>query len=155
MSFTNLDGQINIQKVGAGEIQANGGNVILSTTDFENTATATKVLAGRFASVTAAGKLVKGAGNGTLAGVVVRETTNSLEVNPDGSFDAASNIISFLRSGLITVDASTNEVAPAQFTKVKVKDSDGTATTATTNSSDTNAEFIEEIKPQVWLIRLV
>ncbi len=156
MSFTNLNGQINIQKVGAGEIQPNGGNVILSTTNFENTDATSRVLAGRFASIEA-GKLTLGNANtngNTIAGVIVRETTNSLEVNPDSSFDAATNIISYIRSGLITVDAADNTV-PAAFTKLYAVDADGKASATAASNTATNAEFIEEIKSKVWLVRLV
>ncbi len=154
MAFENLNGRINLPKVGGGEIQ---GRVIkIGTTNFENTNSSTRVLSGRFASVNAAGKLTKGvASNNTVAGVVMREITNSMEVSVDGEFDASTNHINYVRSGLITVDASDN-TAPAPFTKVKAKDSDGTATvTGTTGTTETNAEFIQEVKPQVWLIRLI
>ncbi len=61
-----------------------------------------------------------------------------------------------ISSRLLSANASTNEAAPSPFSKVKVKDSDGTATvTGTTGTSETNAEFIQEVKPQVWLIRLI
>ncbi len=155
MAFENLNGRINLPKVGGGEIQ---GRVIkIGTTNFENTNSSTKVLSGRFASVNSDGKLTKGKATGnTVAGVVMREITNSMEVSVDGEFDASTNHINYVRSGLITVDASTNEAAPSPFSKVKVKDSDGTATvTGTTGTSETNAEFIQEVKPQVWLIRLI
>lgn len=89
---------------------------------------------------------------GTLAGVVMRDITGSLDVGSDDAVHERTVTVSFIRSGVCSVDVLTGNT-PAFGGKVYT-DTDGKATTDNTKTL-TNGEFIREIKTDVWLIRLI
>lgn len=137
-----------IENVGAGE-RYGIGNVELNTTVFED-----EIIVGRFAKLDS-GSIDKLDGSATpeIAGVVIRNVAASLE---DGdTVDAAIyNQIDYMRSGLVTVKVKTGET-PALLERVYVSNdgdaNDGLAT-ATNTDVAVNAEFIKEMKTDVWLI---
>ncbi len=141
-------GQSDPSQVGGGERFGNN-NTILSHSTFED-----DLIIGRFAKLDA-GSIDNFDGSATpvVAGVVLRNVTNPIE---DGStidsdlFDK----IDFIRLGLVTVDVKTGET-PTMLDRVFISNdgdaNDGLAT-ATNTDIDANAEFIMEIKTDVWLI---
>ncbi len=143
--------RINVGAVGSGE-SVGSINTILSTTTFED---AIKV--GRFAKLdTGSLDNIDASAIPVVAGIVLRSAANALE--SDGTYDAAyTNIVEFLRDGLATVEVVTGD-APAMFGPVfihNLADADaGKATTADTLDTEAStAEFIQEVKTDVWLVR--
>ncbi len=145
-SFTN-----DIVAVGSGEIYGNAG-IKLSATNFED-----GLIIGRFAKYdTGSIDNFDGSATPTIAGVVMRKVSRAIE---DASTVDATlySQVEYLREGLITVDVKAGET-PTKFGRVYVSNAgdanDGLAT-ATDTDVAAAAEFIEEIKENVWLINLV
>lgn len=140
-------------KVGAGERFDPKADTVLSASTFEN-----GLAVGRFAKLDA-GSIdnIDSSASPVVAGVVLRKASNPIE---DAS-TIDSNLfgqVEYLRAGLVTVDVVAADT-PAQFDSVFVKNTNdadaGKATTvddATTEAA--NAEFIQEVKANVWLVRL-
>ncbi|MCK5604894.1 hypothetical protein KAR91_23590 [Candidatus Pacearchaeota archaeon] len=94
-----------------------------------------------------------GSATPVVVGVVQRNVPDAVE--NDGVLDADTNTkIQYIRQGFVTVDVKTGET-PALFGRVYASNAgdanDGLAT-ATNTDIDVNAEFIKEIKTDVWLI---
>jgi hypothetical protein len=142
MAF-NANDKIKPANVGSGEIWHDG--FITHTSKFD-----ANIKTGKFASLVA-GVLTTGTG-GTLAGVVVRKITGSLEVAEEDDVHERVTEVEFMRAGGISVDVKTGD-SPAFGGKVYV-DTDGRATTDNSKPLS-NAEFIREIAGDVWLIRLI
>lgn len=142
MPFSSSAGLINIGKVGAGEVW--NKTQTLATYDFDE-----DIKTGLFASFTTAGVLDNGV-TGTLAGVVARKIEN--EITSDNTLSDVTSTVRYVRNGYITVTTKAG-VTPAFGSKVYT----GTSGEADTDSgaTATNAEFIEKIDTNVWLIRLV
>ncbi|MBL1319584.1 MAG: hypothetical protein JKY80_02120 [Mariprofundaceae bacterium] len=144
-------GQLNDpQVIGAGE-RYGAVQVILSAIVFENL-----LKVGRFAKL-AAGSIdnMDGIAAPVIAGVVLR--------NPAAPVESGATIdntiysqMDYMREGLATVDVKAGQT-PVQFGAVYASNAgdanDGLAT-ATGTDIATGAEFIQEIKPNVWLVRL-
>jgi len=139
-----------IAAVGSGE-RYGKSNVELSSTVFED-----GLIIGRFAKLdTGSIDLLDGSATPSLAGVVLRSVSGDLESGE--AIDAAIyDQIDYIRSGLCTVAVKTGE-SPAVLGRVYVSNdggaNDGLAT-ATNTDVAVNAEFIQEIKTDVWLIYL-
>lgn len=134
------------QKVAGGE-RFGTANVVLSATTFEN-----GLKTGRFAKL-GAGSLdnLDGSATPTIAGVVLRKVADALESG--ATIDASLyNQVEYLRAGLVTVDVKAG-ATPSKFGAVYASNTTGEAT-ATNTDIATGAEFIEEVKPGVWLVRL-
>jgi len=111
---------------------------------------------GRFAKL-AAGSIdnMNGSATPVVAGVVLRNP--SAPVTSGAAIDnTIYSQIEYMREGLVTVDVKAGET-PVQFGAVYASNlgdaNDGLAT-ATNTDIATGAEFIQEIKPNVWLVRL-
>lgn len=143
MAFDNSGGVINIEKVGGGELWKDEFSI---TTDKFDPAIKTR----KFASYNA-GILETGV-TGTLAGVVVRNITGSLEVDEPDDVHERTTTVRFIRSGVVSVDVEESDI-PAFGGKVYTR-ADGRATTDPADTL-TNGEFIREIQTNVWLIRLI
>ncbi len=143
MAFGNSTGDISIQPVNGGEVWEN--NFFITTSKFSQ-----GIKTNKFASYNNG---VLGTGiTGTLAGVVVRDITGSLEVGADDDVHPHTQHVTFVRAGVVSVDVLTGNT-PA-FGGLVYTDNDGKATTNNAKTL-TNAEFIREIKTGVWLIRLI
>lgn len=149
MTFTS-ETLLNVGAVAGGE-RYGSNNAILSTATFQD---ALKV--GRFAKLDA-GSIDNFDGSGTPvpAGVILRSSSNNIEA--DGTYDLSlTSIVEYLRGGFTTVDVKTGET-PSLFDRVFISNAgdanDGLAT-ATNTDVEVNAEFIQEVKTDVWLIYL-
>lgn len=137
-----------IGKVGSGERIGSLGT-ILSTTTFED-----RLIPGRFAKLdTGSIDNFDGSATPAIAGVVMRDIPGAVE--NDGVLDTdTTTAINYVRAGLVTVDVKAGET-PVQFGRVYVSNAgdanDGKAT-ATNTDVAVNAEFIEEINTNVWMI---
>lgn len=137
-------------KVGAGE-EMGTSNRVLGHRSYED-----GLKVGRFAKVDS-GSLdnMDGSATPVLAGVVLRTPTTSVEA--DGTIDAdlTTGSVSYMQSGLVTVEVKTGQT-PAYKGTVYASNAgdanDGTAQTTATDAVDTGAVFIEEIQTGVWLI---
>lgn len=129
-------------------------NITLSSDTFED-----GLIVGRFAKLDS-GSLdnLDSSATPNIAGVVLRSAANAIE---DGQTYDATLIkqVEYTRSGLVTIDVVAGQ-APTAFGPVFASNTDdanrGKGTTvddATTEA--TNAEWIEEVASDVWLIRLV
>lgn len=143
MAFGSSAGDISIQPVDGGEVWEN--NFFITTGKFSQ-----GIKTRKFASYNN-GVLETGI-TGTLAGVVVRDIAGSLEVGADDDVHPHTQHVTFVRAGVVSVDVKIGDV-PVWAGKVYT-DADGRATTDNTKTL-TNAEFIREIKTDVWLIRLI
>ena len=134
--------------VGSGE-KFGTSHAILTAITFED-----GLKVGRFAKLdTASIDNFDGSATPVVAGVVQRNVPDAVE--NDGVLDADTNTkIQYIRQGFVTVDVKTGET-PAIFGRVFASNdgdaNDGLAT-ATNTDIDVNAEFIKEIKTDVWLI---
>lgn len=141
MSFSSVNGQINISATGVGELWGVGG-FKMTTRDFD-----ANIKIGTFA----------GFDGGTLTSghspevVVLRDLNEDLE-QVDGGFNPATSQIPILRQGAVTVAVTTGNT-PDVFARVYMN-VDGKATTDNTKPA-TTAEFIREIQTDIWLVRLV
>lgn len=136
------------QQVGAGE-RYGENQLILSASTFEN-----GLKVGRFAKLdTGSIDNFDGSATPQVAGVVLRNVASPVE---DGeTIDSALyDHIAFIRQGLVTVEVKAGET-PAMFSRVFISNAgdanDGKAT-ATATDIDANAEFVQEIQDNVWLI---
>jgi len=139
-----------IVKVAGGERFGNN-NIILSNTVFED-----ELKIGRFAKLdTAQIDNMDGSATPSIVGVVLRDESRALE---DGAVvdKTLYSSMQYIRSGLVSVDVKASET-PAFLGRVYVSNdgdaNDGLAT-ATNTDVAVNAEFIREIKTNVWLIYL-
>lgn len=136
-------------KVGSGERYAQNQTVLTART-FEN-----GLKIGLFAKLDA-GSIdnMDGSATPTIAGVVLRNPAAPVEANGTVDGDVYSQW-EYCREGLVTVEVKAGE-NPVQFGDVFASNAgdadDGKAITAA--GIATNAEFIEEVKANVWLIRL-
>ena len=138
--------------VGAGELWGNVNHVLTART-FEDA-----MVIGRFAKLDS-GSLdnIDSSATPVIAGVPLRKGSNPIE---DGSTIDADlyKQVEYVRVGFVTVDVVAADT-PSQFDPVFVKNTNdadaGKATTVNDASTvDGNAEFIEQVKANVWLIRL-
>lgn len=134
--------------VGSGE-RYSDSYLVLSATTFED-----NLKVGRFAKLDA-GSIDNFDGSATpvVAGIVLRNVANPVE--DDGVIDAdLYGQIEYIRQGLVTVQVKAGET-PAQFGRVYISNAgdanDGLAT-ATNTDVDANAEFVEEVDTNVWLV---
>lgn len=140
-------------KVGAGERFDPKSDIVLSSSTFED-----DLVVGRFAKLdTGSIDNIDASATPVIAGVVLRKGSNPIEDASTIDSDLFSQI-EYIRTGLVTVDV-VNGDTPAQFGDVfihNVADADaGKATTTDdANTEPSNAEFIQEIKTNVWLVRL-
>lgn len=93
-----------------------------------------------------------------IAGVVKREARYPIEAGGTVTTAAGSpSAISYVRNGYVAVEVKTGDT-PAVFGTVyadNVGATDyGKATVTALNNIDVGAEFIKEIKTNVWLIRI-
>lgn len=139
-------------QVGAGELWGRN-NIVLTARAFED-----GLVIGRFAKLDA-GSLdnVDSSATPVIAGVVLRNAANPIEDGSTIDGDLYKQC-EYLRQGLVTVDVVAADT-PAQFGAVFVSNTAGAdAGKATTVDGEAtvaaNAEFIEEVKPNVWLVRL-
>lgn len=141
------------KQVGGGERFGNN-NIVLSQSTFED-----GLVVGRFAKLDA-GSIdnIDASVTPVVAGVVLRNVTNPIE--DAGVVDAdLFDKVDIIRSGLVSVDVVTGNT-PAAFGAVFVNNQAtadaGKATTVDdVNTEPSNAEFIEEIQTDVWLVRLI
>lgn len=139
-----------IASVGSGE-RYGKANVELSSTVFED-----GLIVGRFAKLdTGSIDLMDGSATPSIAGVVLRSVSMDLASGEAIDSDIYGQI-DYVRSGLCTVAVKTGET-PAALGRVYVSNggdaNDGKAT-ATNTDVAVNAEFILEMKTDVWLIYL-
>lgn len=151
MPFTSVRTD-DIQEVGAGE-RVGDSHIILTATTFED-----NLLIGRFAKLDA-GSIdnIDASATPVIAGVVLRNTARPVEDDNQVDSDLYTNV-EYARWGLVTVKAVEGE-NPTRFDAVFVHNlADADAGKATlVDSADTeavNAEFIEEVDTDVWLIQL-
>jgi len=138
------------QLQGAGE-RSGSTQTILTTTVFQNL-----LKIGVFAQLKA-GSIANmdGTATPTIAGVVLRNVSAPIESG--GVVDnTIYQQVEYMRQGLVTVQVMAG-VVPVQFQPVyasNVLATGGQATNIATGNIATGAEFINEIKPGVWLVRL-
>lgn len=138
-------------KVGSGE-RYGSVNIVLTAKTFED-----NLLMGRFAKLDA-GSLdnLDSSATPVIAGVVLRNAASPVEDGGAVDSDLYSQV-EYMRQGLVTVDVKTGDT-PAQFGTVYADNVTaleyGKATTTALNNIETTAEFIEEVKTGVWLIRI-
>lgn len=145
MSFTNSTDKITPDAVGGGELW--DSEFSITTHDFDP-----DIKTRKFASYD--NGVLKTGVTGTLAGVVMRDITGSSEVEADDDVHERTSTVRFVRSGVVSVDVVTGKTP--EFGGFVYAGDDGKATTEiTTTEIKTNAEFIREVKTDVWLIRLI
>lgn len=142
MAFDVSSGDISIAPVGSGELWQDSFSI--TTHDFNPS-----IKTGKFASINA-GILATGV-TGTLAGVVCRDIAGSLEVGADDDVHPHTATVRFVISGAISVAVESGKT-PSFRGKVYTN---ATGEATTDIDTETNAEFIREEKPGVWLIRLI
>jgi len=141
----------NQQLSGAGE-RFGTLQTVLSAVAFQNL-----LKVGVFAQL-AAGSIdnMNGSLTPTIAGVVLRNVAAPIESG--GVIDnTIYPQVEYLRQGLVTVQVMAG-VVPVQFQPVYASNAVATAGQASNVAAGniaTSAEFINEIKPGIWLIRLV
>lgn len=143
---------IDIAEAGSGQPSDIFAKFILSSEVFED-----GLNIGRFAKLdTGSIDNLDASATPVIAGVVIRNVTNPIE---DGDTYKIANTIAveYVRAGIVTVEVKTGET-PAKFGAVyahNLADADaGKAVTTATNAVTTTGEFISEISPNVWTIRL-
>lgn len=138
------------ERVGAGE-RFGSVNISLNATDFED-----GLKIGRFAKLdTGSIDNMDGSATPVVAGVVLRTASRAVE---DGDTVGATlyGQCEYMRQGMVTVAVKAGET-PALFGTVYASnagDADDGLATATDTDIETTAEFIKEVKPGVWLIRI-
>jgi hypothetical protein len=143
MAFSDSAGVILFDKVDSGELWSDSFSI--TTDKFDPT-----ILTGKFASYDAG--ILKTGIAGTLAGVICRDIAGSIDVDTIDAVHERTVTVKFVRSGVITVDVLTGNTP--EFGGKVYTDTDGKATTDDQKTA-TNAEFIREVKTDVWLIRLI
>ena len=143
---------INVVQVEGGELLGHSeSHVIFSESTFEN-----NLRVGRFAKLdTASIDNMDGSASPVIAGLVRRNVSSAVE---DGGLLTTANneLIEYVRQGLVSVDVKTGET-PAKFGQVYASnagDADDGLATATNSDEYVNAEFLYEIKTDVWAIFL-
>jgi len=138
------------QKIGAGE-RYGANQLILTALVFQ-----TGLVIGRFAKILA-GSLdnLNGVATPLIAGVVLRNVANPVE--DLGSIDSALyGQAEYVRQGLVTVRAKAGET-PSKFDRIYASNAgdanDGMATVTGTDVA-TDAQFIEVVDTDLWLIHL-
>jgi hypothetical protein len=151
MAFTSAP-TIDIAGVGSGQPSDIFYKFILSAEAFED-----GLQIGRFAKLdTGSIDNMDASATPVLAGVIARSVANPIE---DGDTYKTANTISveYVRAGIVTVEVKVGQT-PTKFGAVfahNLADADaGKAVTTVTNAVATTAEFISEISPNVWTIRL-
>lgn len=152
MSF-NSGVQSDPSQVGAGELYGND-NTVLSQDTFED-----QLVVGRFAKLdTGSIDNIDASAAPVVAGVVLRNVANPIE---DGSVIDSSlfDTIDICRAGLVSVDVVTGDT-PAKFGAVFVNneataDAGKASTTDDATTEPSNAEFVEEVQTDVWMVRLI
>lgn len=138
-------------KVGAGELYGNS-NIVLSASTFESA-----LVVGRFAKLdTGSIDNIDASSTPTIAGVVLRNVAASVEAG--STIDATlTKSVEYVRQGLVTVDVPSG-VTPTAFGAVYVENQTsgqyGKATTVSSGNVAADAEFIQSVATNVWLIRL-
>lgn len=151
MAFTTAP-SIDVAGVGSGQPSDIFYKFILSAEVFED-----GLNIGRFAKLdTGSIDNLDASATPVIAGVVKRSVTNPIE---DGDTYKTANTteIEYVRAGIVTVEVKTGET-PAKFGDVfahNLADADaGKAVTTVTDAVATTGEFLSEISPNVWTIRL-
>lgn len=134
-----------LEKIGSGELMGEN-HIILTGLKFED-----GLKIGRFAKLdTDSIDNMDGSDNPVIAGVVKRSLGNN--ISDLDTYSAANNVqITYIRSGLLTVDVKESET-PALFDRVYVSN-DGLATTDDTDLA-VNGYFIRVVDTDIWLIEL-
>lgn len=136
-------------RVGAGERFDPKADFILTAITFED-----GLNVGRFAKLdTGSLDNLDGSATPTLAGIVLRKGSNPVEDGATIDADLYGQV-EYARKGAITVSVKTGET-PAQFDPVYVSNAPGSYGQATATNTDLASggwEFIEEVKPGVWLV---
>lgn len=138
--------------VGSGE-RFGDHNIIFSHATFEDGLTQ-----GRFAKLdTGSLDNMDASATPTIAGVVLRNVAGAADFPATYTTDLFTSA-PFLRQGLVTVDVKAGQT-PTQFGPVyayNIAGADvGKAVAVATDAVEINAEFLEEVKPNVWLIRML
>ena len=129
-------------------------NLIFCSVTFEK-----GLIAGRFAKLdTGSIDNLDNSATPVIAGVVLRDIANPIEDLSTFNTDNAVKI-EYMRQGLCTVEVVTGDTPAFGGTVYAHNDvasatDYGKATTTSTNNVAVDAEFIEEIATNVWLIRL-
>jgi len=139
------------QLVGAGE-KYGDSNIVLTARTFTD-----GLIVGRFAQFKA-GSLANcdGTATPTIAGVVLRNVAADVESNGTVDGDLYSQV-EYVRAGLISVDvvaADTPAFGGAVYIENQTAGQYGKATTVDAGNVAAEAEFIEEVSTNVWLVRL-
>lgn len=148
---TTVANLVDMPRVNSGELHSATSKTVLCFNFFED-----GLLAGRFAKNN--GNQIEnldGSATPRIAGVVLRDVTNALE-NNDAYRTKTHKKIDVVEEGLVTIDVVDGEspqFGDPVFASNTDDDNRGKALTA--GGEATNAEFIEEIKTNVWLIRLI
>lgn len=135
-------------KVAGGERYSDSYLVLTATTFQDN------LKVGRFAKLdTGSIDNFDGSATPVVAGVVLRNVASPVEDDDAINSDLYGQV-EYLRQGLVTVGVKAGET-PAQFGKVYISNAgdanDGLAT-ATNTDVVANAEFVEEVATNVWLV---
>ena len=143
-----------------------GASIDLSTDNYQ-----AGILVGRFAYVDQTAsymlKTLDGSADSTvanLAGVVLRNPSNPVELsgtdNYLSGFGGSDLNISYRRQGMVSVALAAGAATPTPFASVyvinAVADLDNGNVTPTSSATNllTTAEFIKQIQPGIWLIRI-
>ncbi len=154
-----------INPVGSGELYGDT-NITLSTVNYQD-----GLKIGRFAQNLTVSSVVTlsnltGAPNPIFAGVVLRSVGDLVEF--PGLAENTGFLISepnqaFIRQGMVTVELAKSSGVPAQFDPVYVVNAasnadNGNATTSGDGAgialTGISGEYIKEVKPGFWLIRI-
>lgn len=127
-------------------------NIILSATTFED-----NLVVGRFAKLdTGSIDNMDASATPVIAGVVLRSAANPIESGSTIDADLFDHV-EYLRQGLVTVDVVAGQT-PTKFGSVYAENQTagqyGKATTVSSGNVATNAEWVEQVATNVWLVRL-
>ena len=154
MAFNGDTIEFDAQGIDAGEVLASHVNNTESFTTFQS-----GLIIGRFAKYdTGSLDILDGSATPTIAGVVKRNLTGDLSKVVYDTNDDAADCVNF---GYVTVDVVAGNT-PAKYGAVYAENAGvnagadyGKATTlATGNVAIANADFWEEVKTNVWVVRL-
>lgn len=137
-------------RVGGGYRYNAKADLILTATEFED-----GLVTGRFAKLdTGSIDNFDGSATPEVAGIVLRDVTLPIEDGATVSGDLYQQV-EYARKGLFSVEVKDGE-DPALFGQVYVSNAgdadDGKATATNTDEEAVGWEFIEEVKPGVWLV---
>lgn len=142
MSFDTEAGQLSTNPVGPGETWVNPG--VFSTRNFDPA-----IKTGKWASTKSNGQLATGV-TGTLSGVVTRDIASSLEVTLSDDLGSTTGTVRYMYWGLIACTVKTGDT-PGYLAKVYVNAA-GESTTSSSGNTATNAKFVRQVQPDVWMI---